>query len=136
MDLHLTRWSQILHLLILTVLPHLGRSLTLSSMTKKTSRNADTQAEIILSQRSYPDTSTTYLQSDGSTAKEIWDNVGDAMQGSVGIFNKGRKICFEEYERFRSIWKRVHHDYFVRFPQACDDMKITQLEIPYSSDEH
>ncbi|GKA52058.1 hypothetical protein Tco_0745254 [Tanacetum coccineum] len=60
---------------------------------------ADTQAEIILSQ-GLPRYIFNILNQT-SIAKEIWDNVEMHMQGSgFRHFNKGRKNCLTEYERF------------------------------------
>ncbi|GKB35389.1 hypothetical protein Tco_0880331 [Tanacetum coccineum] len=115
MDLHLTRWSLILHLLILLLCPHLGRSLTLSSIDKKIKlKMAESQAE------NHPT----------STAKEIWDNVEMLMQGSGRTIQQRKEDLFDEYERFRAIGNESIHDYFVRFHKLVNDMKITQLEIP------
>ncbi|GJY32536.1 integrase, catalytic region, zinc finger, CCHC-type containing protein [Tanacetum coccineum] len=68
--------------------------------------NADTQAEIILSQ-GLPRHIFNILNQT-NTAKEIWDNVEMLLlQGNEPI-----------------------NDYFVRFHKLVNDMKITQLEIP------
>ncbi|GKD77693.1 hypothetical protein Tco_1340314 [Tanacetum coccineum] len=75
--------------------------------------NADTQAEIILSQ-GLPRHIFNILNQT-NTAKEIWDNVED---------------LFDKFERFRAIGNEPIHDYFVRFHKLVNDMKITQLEIP------
>ncbi|GJT48358.1 retrovirus-related pol polyprotein from transposon TNT 1-94 [Tanacetum coccineum] len=90
--------------------------------------NADTQAEIILSQ-GLPRHIFNILNQT-NTAKEIWDNVEMLMQGSGRTLQQRKEDLFDEFERFRAIGNEPIHDYFVRFHKLVNDMKITQLEIP------
>ncbi|GJR11236.1 hypothetical protein Tco_0793888 [Tanacetum coccineum] len=96
--------------------------------------NADTQAEIILSQ-GLPRHIFNILNQT-NTAKEIWNNVEMLMQGSGGTLQQRKEDLFDEFEkyffskRFRSIGNEPIHDYFVRFHKLVNDMKITQLLIP------
>ncbi|GJY75960.1 putative reverse transcriptase domain, ribonuclease H-like domain, aspartic peptidase domain protein [Tanacetum coccineum] len=97
--------------------------------TEETNReNADTQAEIILSQ-GLPRHIFNILNQT-NTAKEIWDNVEMLMQGSGRTLQQRKEDLFDEFERFRAIGNEPIHDYFVRFHKLVNDMKITQLEIP------
>ncbi|GJU52888.1 uncharacterized mitochondrial protein-like protein [Tanacetum coccineum] len=90
--------------------------------------NADTQAEIILSQ-GLPRHIFNILNQT-NTAKEIWDNVEMLMQGSGRTLQQRKEDLFDEFERFRAIGNEPIHDYFVRFHKLVNDMKITQLDIP------
>ncbi|GJU58761.1 copia protein [Tanacetum coccineum] len=90
--------------------------------------NADTQAEIILSQ-GLPRHIFNILNQT-NTAKEIWDNVEMLMQGSGRTLQQRKEDLFDEFKRFRSIGNEPNNDYFVRFHKLVNDMKITQLEIP------
>ncbi|GJY64567.1 uncharacterized mitochondrial protein-like protein [Tanacetum coccineum] len=90
--------------------------------------NADTQAEIILSQ-GLPRHIFNILNQT-NTAKEIWDNVEMLMQGSGRTLQQRKEDLFDEFERFRAIGNEPIHDYFVHFHKLVNDMKITQLEIP------
>ncbi|GJX07606.1 uncharacterized mitochondrial protein-like protein [Tanacetum coccineum] len=90
--------------------------------------NADTQAEIILSQ-GLPRHIFNILNQT-NTAKEIWDNVEMLMQGSGRTLQQRKEDLFDEFERFRAIGNEPIHDYFVRFHKLVNDMKITQLAIP------
>ncbi|GJU40953.1 reverse transcriptase domain-containing protein [Tanacetum coccineum] len=75
--------------------------------------NADTQAEIILSQ-GLPRHIFNILNQT-NTAKEIWDNVEMLMQGSGRTLQQRKEDLFDEFERFRAIGNEPIHDYFVRF---------------------
>ncbi|GJY07265.1 retrovirus-related pol polyprotein from transposon TNT 1-94 [Tanacetum coccineum] len=88
--------------------------------------NADTQAEIILSQ-GLPRHIFNILNQT-NTAKEIWDNVEMLMQGSGRTLQQRKEDLFDEFERFRAIGNEPIRDYFVRFHKVVIDMKITQLE--------
>ncbi|GKA40841.1 hypothetical protein Tco_0733434 [Tanacetum coccineum] len=90
--------------------------------------NADTQAEIILSQ-GLPRHIFNILNQT-NTAKEIWDNVEMLMQGSGRTLQQRKEDLFDEFERFCAIGNEPIHDYFVRFHKLVNDMKITQLAIP------
>ncbi|GJW21594.1 retrovirus-related pol polyprotein from transposon TNT 1-94 [Tanacetum coccineum] len=90
--------------------------------------NADTQAEIILSQ-GLPRHIFNILNQTNTT-KEIWDNVEMLMQGSGRTLQQRKEDLFDEFERFRAIGNEPIHDYFVRFHKLVNDMKITQLDIP------
>ncbi|GKA63372.1 hypothetical protein Tco_0762978 [Tanacetum coccineum] len=75
-------------------------------MTKNISRNADTQAEFILRARS-PRTSVIYAIQ-ASTAKEIWIMWKCLEKGSSGLLKQWEGRLFDEYERFRAVWKTKH----------------------------
>ncbi|GJZ39062.1 hypothetical protein Tco_0585625 [Tanacetum coccineum] len=96
--------------------------------------NADTQAEIILSQ-GLPRHIFNILNQT-NTAKEIWDNVEMLMQGSGRTLQQRKEDLFDEFERFRAIGNEPIHDYFVRFHKLVNDIKITQLGNSHSSAEH
>ncbi|GJX11806.1 hypothetical protein Tco_0201665 [Tanacetum coccineum] len=130
---HLTRWSRTSLLLILLLAPHLGRKLTLSSIQDKQARNADTKLKS--SSSVFPDTSST-SPSNKHCKEEFGIMWKMLMQGSGRTLQQRKEDLFDEYERFRAIGNESIHDYFVRFHKLVNDMKITQLEIPYISDEH
>nr|GEV19115.1 zinc finger, CCHC-type [Tanacetum cinerariifolium] len=64
------------------------------------------------------------------TAKEIWENVKLLMQGSGLTKQQQKETMFGQYERFRANGNESIHDYFVRFHNLINDMKITNIEIP------
>ena len=90
--------------------------------------NADTRAEIILSQ-GLPRHIFNILNQTNS-AKEIWDNVEMLMQGSGRTLQQRKEDLFDELERFRATGNKPIHDYFVHFHKMVNDMKITQLDVP------
>ncbi|GJY02748.1 hypothetical protein Tco_0360900, partial [Tanacetum coccineum] len=90
--------------------------------------NADTQAEIILSQ-GLPRHIFNILNQT-NTAKEIWDNVEMLMLGSGRTLQQRKGDLFDEFKQFRAIGNEPIHDYFVCFHKLVNDMKITQLAIP------
>ncbi|GJU09239.1 retrovirus-related pol polyprotein from transposon TNT 1-94 [Tanacetum coccineum] len=123
------QWSLILHLLILTLCPLLGRILTLSSKIER--KQARQWLILKLKSSSVKDFPThLHILIRPSTAKEIWDNMEMLMQGSGRTLQQRKEDLFDEYERFRAIGNESIHDYFVRFHKLVNDMKITQLEIP------
>ncbi|GJU79046.1 hypothetical protein Tco_1276116 [Tanacetum coccineum] len=92
---------------------------------------ADTQLKSFSSQ-GLPDTSSTYSKSTSTCQRRFGIMWMKLMQGSGRTLQQRKEDLFDEYERFRAIGNESIHDYFVRFHKLVNDMKITQLEIPYS----
>ncbi|GJV14836.1 retrovirus-related pol polyprotein from transposon TNT 1-94 [Tanacetum coccineum] len=90
----------ILHLLFY-VMPAPGKSLTLSSMTKKNKLEMGCYSAEISSVKVFPDTSSTY-----SIRQALQKRFGIMWRclckDQVGLFNKGRRL-FDEYDAFVAI---------------------------------
>nr|GEZ57132.1 hypothetical protein [Tanacetum cinerariifolium] len=67
------------------------------------------------------------------TGKEIWDNKELLMKGLVKSLQQKKEELFDEYERFCAIGNESIHDYFVRFHKLINDMKITDVQDLYTS---
>nr|GEZ50860.1 hypothetical protein [Tanacetum cinerariifolium] len=67
------------------------------------------------------------------TGKEIWDNKELLMKGLVKSLQQNKEELFDEYEQFRAIGNESIHDYFVRFHKLINDMKITDVQDLYTS---
>ncbi|GKA36604.1 hypothetical protein Tco_0723169 [Tanacetum coccineum] len=55
-----------------------------------------------------------------NTGKGIWDKCGLLMQGSIGLFNKGRKNLFWMIRTFRAIGNESIQTTFVVSNKPCE----------------
>ncbi|GJZ12069.1 retrotransposon protein, putative, ty1-copia subclass [Tanacetum coccineum] len=62
--------------------------------------------------------------------------LGLSLARDFKTIQQRKEDLFDEYRTLSCYWKRNQiHDYFERFPQACNDMRLLRLNIPTSSDE-